>query len=50
MTPLFGASLETRLRDAKSPSVFDFWGEERRRESIQSLAAKIVRPNLDDLM
>jgi hypothetical protein len=47
MTPLLGASLETRLRDAKSSSIFDFWGEERHLERIQSLEAKMVQPNLE---
>jgi hypothetical protein len=49
MTPLFGASLETRFRDAKSSSIFDFWGEERHRERIQPLEAKMVQPNLERL-
>jgi hypothetical protein len=50
MTPLLGASLETRLRDAKSSSDFDFRGEERRPEPIQSLKAKMVQPNIERLI
>jgi hypothetical protein len=50
MTPLLDASIRTRLRDAKSSSIFDFWGEERRHEPIESLKAKMARPNFEALI